>query len=247
MEGQRPQRKGIALHLTTWSGGPISQLSAERKAFVFSTRKGNLEGMKEAVEAGASLDTPIDTEGATAYHWTASEGNFEIMEWLASKGAGHSARDKAGITPMHYAVCDGHVVALEWLAAHGADIAAVNVSGIIAMHTAVQAGQVAPEANRWLFSTPCAFTNFPYKPTLDTLPFVARLLERRMKLDKKALSTEHCPIGACSCGHRRIRLCWSIQEGRHVRRGQGDIRRWGRSSFLVRQGAAWRLVEAWPR
>jgi ankyrin repeat protein len=94
--------------------------------------------MKEAVEAGASVETAIDTEGATSYHWGAFEGHFEIMEWLARKGADHSARDKLGNTPMHYAACKGHVAALERLATHGADIAAVDVSGSSAIHMAIQ-------------------------------------------------------------------------------------------------------------
>jgi hypothetical protein len=38
-------------------------------------------------------------------------------------------------------------------------------------------------------STLRAFTNRAYKPTPDTMPIVARLLKRRTKLDKKALST----------------------------------------------------------
>jgi ankyrin repeat protein len=111
-----------------------------------------------------------------------------MMEWLARKGADHSARDKLGNTPMHYAACNGHVAALEWLAIQGADIAAVNVSGSSALHMAIQEGQVA--AAEWLEkqidgpSTLRAFTNRAYQPTLDTMPIVARLLKRRTKLDK---------------------------------------------------------------
>jgi hypothetical protein len=62
----------------------LAHLSAEQQAFVFSTRKGNLERMKEEVEAGAGVDTAAHRQGFTAYHWTAFEGHFEIMEWLAS-------------------------------------------------------------------------------------------------------------------------------------------------------------------
>jgi hypothetical protein len=50
----------------------------EQQAFVFSTRKGNLEGLKEAVEAGASVETSIDETGARAYHCAAAEGHFDM-------------------------------------------------------------------------------------------------------------------------------------------------------------------------
>ena len=70
--------------------------SVERKAFAAAT-------LKEAVEAGASVETTVHELGHTAYayHWTARNGHFEIMDWLARKGADRSARDKSVGTPMH--------------------------------------------------------------------------------------------------------------------------------------------------
>jgi hypothetical protein len=58
---------------TTHGNGALSHelewwahLPAEQSAsFVFSTRKGNLEGMKEAVEAGAGVETDIGKYGAS--------------------------------------------------------------------------------------------------------------------------------------------------------------------------------------
>jgi hypothetical protein len=61
------------------------------------------------------------------------------------------------------------------------------------MHAAIQAGHVA--AAEWLekqigdLSTLHAFTNLPHNPTPDTMPIVARLIKRRTKMDKKAVST----------------------------------------------------------
>ena len=182
-EGRAPSSK-----LGWWA-----HLSAEQKAFFAATRKENLGGMKEAVAAGASVETVVHEHGFTAYHWAAVTGNFEIMEWLARKGANHSARDKQGGTPMHYAAIGGHVAALECLTAKGADIEAVSVNGWSPMHTAVQNGHVA--AAEWLekqiygLSTLRAFTNHPHKPTPDTMPIATRLMARRTKLDQKAVST----------------------------------------------------------
>jgi hypothetical protein len=168
-------------------------LSAEQKAVVAASLKGNLEGMKEAVEAGASVETAAHENEFTACHWAARNGHVEIMEWLARNGADHSARDKSGGTPIIYAVLGGHVAALEWLAGEGADIGAVDAHGWSAMHKAVLLGQVA--AAEWLEeridgpSTLRAFTNLLHKPTPDTMPIVARLMKRRTKMDKKAVST----------------------------------------------------------
>jgi hypothetical protein len=168
-------------------------LSAEQKAFVAAMLKENLEGMKEAVEAGASVETAVHGNGATAFHCAAGAAHFEMMEWLARKGADHSARDKQGGTPMHYASTMGHVAALKWLAYHGADITAVDLKGRSAMHTAVQNGHVA--AAEWLEeridgpSTLRAFTNLTYKPTPDTMHIATRLMKRRAKLDQKAVRT----------------------------------------------------------
>ena len=179
------------------NGAPSSKLkswahlSAEQKAFATATMSGNLEGMKEAVEAGASVETTILEHESTSYHWAAGHGNLEIMDWLARKGADHSARDKDGSTPMHYAAVGGNVAALKLLAAYGADIAAVN--GRSAMHAAVALGQVA--AAEWLekqiddLSTLRAFTNLAYKPNPDTVHIATLLMKRRAKLDQKAVST----------------------------------------------------------
>ena len=63
-----------------------AQLSAEQKAFA-AMRKESFEEMKEAVEAGASVETAVHGNGATAFHCAAGAAHFEMMEWLARKGA----------------------------------------------------------------------------------------------------------------------------------------------------------------
>jgi ankyrin repeat protein len=94
-------------HVPEW----LAFLSAEQKAFAATMLKGRKsrrdEGVKEAVEAGASVETAVYEHGATACHWAARNGHSKIMEWPARKGAGHSARNKSGCTPIHQAALGG--------------------------------------------------------------------------------------------------------------------------------------------
>ena len=81
------------------------------------------------------------------------------------------------------------------------------------------------------------------------MPIVARLMKRRTKMDKKAVSTAPSALPVVGT---EITEC-DVHNGLHKKQAgtyggkaaysDGD----GGAICLARRGAAWRLVEAWPR
>jgi hypothetical protein len=106
---------------------------------------------------------------------------------------------------MQCAAYGGNVAELEWLAAQGAVIAAVDVIGWSTMHTAIHKGQVA--AAEWLekqideLSTLRVFTNFELPPQADSRHYAYCGASDEASHEAGQESSEHRPIGACSCGH----------------------------------------------
>ena len=90
---------------------------------------GNIEAVKQHLDAGAEVDAKDDKFVGTFLHWAAAGGQNEIVELLIAKGADVNATDGDGDTPLHLA---GNSTATkeiaELLISKGADVNAMNLS-----------------------------------------------------------------------------------------------------------------------
>jgi len=82
------------------------------------------------------------SNGSTALHWAAQEGQTAAIEVLLSAGAAVGAANNQGWTPLHYAAQSGQIAAIEALLAAGAAIEATTSRGDIPLHLAADKGHV---------------------------------------------------------------------------------------------------------
>ena len=73
---------------------------------VEAARKGDIEGVRAALDAGVDVDAP---EGDKVFHENAlltasSKGHVEIIELLLDRGADIHVKGPADMTPLHLAV-----------------------------------------------------------------------------------------------------------------------------------------------
>merc|ERR1712086_50628 len=74
----------------------ISQSAMSDKNLGWALKNGDLDRVKEIIEADKSLvKTTID--GRTTLHLAADYGQLEVLEYLAAQGADIDAKDKHGI------------------------------------------------------------------------------------------------------------------------------------------------------
>ena len=88
---------------------------------------GNIEAVKQHLDAGAEVDAKDDKFVGTFLHWAAAGGQNEIVELLIAKGADVNAKDYRVRTPLHSAAAHGHKEVAKLLIIHGAD---VNAKGL---------------------------------------------------------------------------------------------------------------------
>lgn len=117
----------------------------ERVAIYVAIEKGDLEGVREALEEGADVNSSIggitEYEGSNKYsfeegdktplHWAVNEeSNYQIVELLIEKGANVNAvHSEFELTPLHEAVMFGHYDVAELLINNGADVNAEDKEG----------------------------------------------------------------------------------------------------------------------
>jgi ankyrin repeat protein len=90
---------------------------------------GNIEAVKQHLDAGAEVDAKDDEFVATFLHWAAAGGQNEIVELLINNGADVNAKDSLDGTPLHLAAREGHMETAELLIAEGADVNAKTADG----------------------------------------------------------------------------------------------------------------------
>ncbi len=97
--------------------------------------RGNVEAIKQRLEAGTDLNAKEPSGGSTPLTMAAVSGQAEAAKLLIEKGANVNARSKDGGTALHAAafLCHGEIVKL--LLAKGVDVGAENVRGETALYT----------------------------------------------------------------------------------------------------------------
>lgn len=89
-----------------------------------AVRRGDLTGVKAALDAGVAVDTPFRYE-RTALSFAADRGNLEIARLLLERGADPNKKDSFyGATPMTWASDKANVAMARLLIEHGAQAGA---------------------------------------------------------------------------------------------------------------------------
>jgi len=102
-----------------------------------ATQKGDIEGVKQHLAAGADVNVKDDS-GLTPLHYA---GGKEIAEILIAEGADVNAKsDGSGVTPLHFAADRGHTEVVELLITAGADVNAKNTFSVTPLHSAASEG-----------------------------------------------------------------------------------------------------------
>ena len=84
--------------------------------------RGNIEAVKQHLDAGADVNVKDDNWGATPLHFAARNGHKDVAELLVVKGAAMNTKDDDGRTPLHMVADIGHNGIAELLIAKGADV-----------------------------------------------------------------------------------------------------------------------------
>src|SRR2546421_5314690 len=103
--------------------------------------EGNIENVRELLDARPQLLNASDTDGNTPLHVAAGYGQKEMVALLLSHGANVNARRNNGATPLHIAAHHGNAEIIELLAAHGAEIDARAAKNLTPLHMAVVQGK----------------------------------------------------------------------------------------------------------
>lgn len=85
-----------------------------------AVRRGDLAGVRAALDAGVPVDTPFRYE-RTALSFAAARGNLEIVKLLVERGADPARKDSFyGATPVSWAINEGHVAIVRLFLERGA-------------------------------------------------------------------------------------------------------------------------------
>lgn len=92
---------------------------------------GDLAAVAQLLNTDPESVNATDQYGFTPLHGVAGEDQFEMANYLISRGANVSARNDTGITPLHLAAYPEMV---ELLVRHGADLEAREAGGRTPLH-----------------------------------------------------------------------------------------------------------------
>ena len=108
-----------------------------RKLSVWAAaEKGDLNGVKAAVENGADIEEQGgEYPAGTGLHHACYKGYFSISDYLIKSGARLNSRNKYGSLPIHYACIHGHLDTVKLLSKRS-DIISTNNYGHTPLHLA---------------------------------------------------------------------------------------------------------------
>ncbi|GBG71703.1 hypothetical protein CBR_g9115 [Chara braunii] len=104
-------------------------------------RKGKLEVLEEAVEAGCDPRERGLQAGTLPLHWACHYGHLKCADYLLRLGLNDiNCRNDNGNTPLHYATIAGRLDVVEFLVKNAADVNIINNDGQSPLHGAVGQG-----------------------------------------------------------------------------------------------------------
>jgi ankyrin repeat protein len=128
--------KGELGQLVRGMAAPAREEPAKERRLLFAAQRGELERVKELLDAGEPLearDTATGFAGRTPLHHAAGGGHYypkgrhrEVAALLIARGAEVNARAEGGYTPLHVAAGLGRVDVAALLLEKGADINATD-------------------------------------------------------------------------------------------------------------------------
>ena len=101
-----------------------------------AAEKGDLDGVKAAVENGADIEKRGGRWKGAGLHYACWGGYFSMVDYLIQRGAEVNSRDKKGWLPIHCACCNGHLDTVKLLIRKGSDFTSTNNYGHTPLHIA---------------------------------------------------------------------------------------------------------------
>lgn len=141
----RLQTSALVLMLASVAAGPTTirlTAAAADAPVADAAMRGDADGVRTLLKGGADVSA-AQSDGMTALHWAALNGDLKTMDVLLVAGATRDALTRVGAyTPLHLASQRGHGVAVARLLEAGAKVGAVTSTGVQPLHLAAQAGDV---------------------------------------------------------------------------------------------------------
>ena len=114
----------------------LQQHGAKHGSIRNAVEFGNIEALKEFLDAGADVNEGKSRGDLTPLHYAAQYDHTEIAELLISKGADLNVRTRDGQTLLHRTALYNHTATAELLIAHGVDVNAKANNGRTSLHFA---------------------------------------------------------------------------------------------------------------
>ncbi len=105
-------------------------------------KQGNRQAAIAMIDQRANVNTPT-SDGTTALHWAAHNGDVELIDRLLRAGADAKAKNQFGATPMSEAAFLGNVAIIEKLLNAGADPDSPGADGQTALMVVARTDNVA--------------------------------------------------------------------------------------------------------
>lgn len=114
-----------------------TQELVEPAALPLAAQSQDMETVKALIEEGVDINQ-TDASGATALHWAANKGDYEMALYLIENGGDPKIEDDDfGATPLNWAAFDGSLDIVMLLIDNGADINTQNIWGNTPLHNAI--------------------------------------------------------------------------------------------------------------
>jgi ankyrin repeat protein len=130
---------GVAFLLCAGVSMPQAFDSIPDRTLVVSAIRGDIEGVRHALKAGASINVR-DNRGRTALLIATHDNNVELARVLVAAGADVNAKDNIEDSPFLYAGAEGRDEILRMTLEAGADLRSVNRYGGTALIPAAHHG-----------------------------------------------------------------------------------------------------------
>ena len=101
-----------------------------------AARKGDLDGVKAAIENGADIEERGGVLGGTGLHDACYNGHTAVVDFLIQRGARVNSRNKYGYLPIHSACREGHLDTVKLLVSKGSDFRSTSNDGLTPFHLA---------------------------------------------------------------------------------------------------------------